>query len=88
MRNLKLILVSVGVLAVVLVGWAIVLWDTWRATYLVVVKRLNPRDFAAHQAPPPTDPQMVRRIVSVSRLPSIDASKFFSRSRLLRSSSS
>jgi hypothetical protein len=50
-----------------LVAWAIVLWDTWRATYLVVVKRLNPRDFAAHQAPAPTDPQMARRIEELTR---------------------
>jgi hypothetical protein len=50
-----------------LVACAIALWDTWSATYLVVVKRLNPRDFAAHQAPSPVDPQLVRRIEELAR---------------------
>ncbi len=50
-----------------LLGWAIVLWDTWSATYLVVVKRLNPRDFASHQAPAPTDRQLVQRIEELAR---------------------
>ncbi len=50
-----------------LLACAIVLWDTWSATYLVVVKRLNPRDFATHQAPSPVDPQLVRRIEELAR---------------------
>lgn len=50
-----------------LIGWAIALWDTWRATYLVVVKRLNPRDFSTHQAPTPLDPQLVQRIENLAR---------------------
>lgn len=50
-----------------LIAWAIVLWDTWRATYLVVVKRLNPRDFTTHQAPSPVDPELVRRIEELAR---------------------
>jgi hypothetical protein len=50
-----------------LLGWAIVLWDTWSATYLVVVKRLNPRDFATHHAPTPTDPQLTLRIEELAR---------------------
>ncbi len=50
-----------------LLGWAIVLWDMWRATYLVVVGRLNPRDFATHQAPMPADPKLARRIEELAR---------------------
>ncbi len=49
-----------------LAGWAIVLWDTSSATYLVV-KRLNPRDFAAHQAPTPIDRHMAVRIEELAR---------------------
>jgi hypothetical protein len=49
-----------------LLGWAIVLWDTCSATYLVV-KRLNPRDFAAHQAPAPTDRRLALRIEELAR---------------------
>jgi hypothetical protein len=49
-----------------LLGWAIVLWDTCSATYLVV-KRLNPRDFGAHQAPAPTDRRLALRIEELAR---------------------
>ncbi|HEY5288245.1 MAG TPA: hypothetical protein VIJ50_14200 [Solirubrobacteraceae bacterium] len=49
-----------------LLGWAIVLWDTFSATYFVI-KHLNPRDFAEHQAPTPTDRGLVLRIDELAR---------------------
>jgi hypothetical protein len=49
-----------------LLAWAIVLWDTCSAAYLVV-KRLNPRDFPAHQAPPNTDRRLALRIEELER---------------------
>lgn len=45
-----------------LVAWAIVLWDIWRATYQVVVKRLNALAFSSHMPPQPSDQQLARRI--------------------------
>lgn len=50
-----------------LVAWAIVLWDILSATYLVVVKRLNPQSFSSHMAPLPSDPQHARRIEELAR---------------------
>lgn len=49
-----------------LLGCVIVLWDIWRATYLVV-KRLNPRDFAMHTAPTPADSRLAGRIDALAR---------------------
>lgn len=48
-------------------AWAIVLWDIWSATYLIVVKRLNPVNFSAHNAPMPSDPRLARRIDELAR---------------------
>lgn len=50
-----------------LLAWAIVLWDIWSATYLIVVKRLNPINFSSNAAPAPSDPQLARRIDELAR---------------------
>jgi hypothetical protein len=50
-----------------LAAWVIVMADTWIATYLVVVKRLNPLSFPSHAAPPPTNPYLTRRIEQLAR---------------------
>lgn len=50
-----------------LLAWAVVLWDVWSATYLVVIKRLNPRNFSSHTPPAPTDPSIARRIDELAR---------------------
>jgi hypothetical protein len=50
-----------------LLAWAIVLWDVWSATYLVVVRRLNPQSFSSHTAPVPSDPHLARRIDELAR---------------------
>jgi hypothetical protein len=50
-----------------LIAWLIVLWDIWSSTYLVVVKRLNPVNFSAHNAPAPSDPRLARRIDELAR---------------------
>lgn len=49
-----------------LVAWAIVVWDVWSATYLVVLRRLNPRSFPSHPAPMPSDPRLARRIEALT----------------------
>ncbi len=50
-----------------LLAWAIVLWDIWSATYLVVLRRLNPRSFPSYPAPMPSDPRLALRIEELAR---------------------
>jgi hypothetical protein len=50
-----------------LLAWAIVLWDIWSATYLGVVRRLNPSSFYSQTAPAPTSLRVSRRIEELAR---------------------
>ncbi len=50
-----------------LFAWAVVCWDIWSATYLVVVRRLSPKQFATNPPPPIADPHIAARIDELAR---------------------
>lgn len=49
-----------------LLAWVVVLVDLWAATYYIVVKRLNRRDFPSQPLPEPSDPQVAHRIAELA----------------------
>ncbi len=50
-----------------LLAWAIVSWDIWSSTYLVVVRHLSPKQFGVRPPPEPIDPNVARRIQELAR---------------------